>query len=76
MNRCTASTNMNETSSRSHAALMITITMRDDIPEVDESNKNTDNVAIAADNSNGKPASYRESSLVIVDLAVSDLLSC
>jgi kinesin family protein 5 len=31
MNRSTASTNMNETSSRSHAALMVTIVMRDDV---------------------------------------------
>ena len=66
---------MNETSSRSHAALMITITMRDD--DLDGKNDHNNNTDIAAsvtaggDNNDGKPVSYRESSLVIVDLAVS-----
>jgi hypothetical protein len=49
LNRKTASTNMNDTSSRSHAALIITIIMKEE--EI-----------------NGV-ISYRESTLVIVDLA-------
>ena len=54
---------------------MITITMRDDEVDVDPENNNknnTDTATVAADNSNGKPVNYRESSLVIVDLAVGD----
>ena len=56
-NRNTAETNMNATSSRSHAALMVSIM----VPEADK--KTTPRAG---------PQSYRESSLVLVDLAGSE----
>lgn len=62
-NRSTATTNANQTSSRSHAALIITVTMRDEVdPEIEQK----------ADAQSQANISYCESTLVIVDLAGSE----
>jgi len=74
MNRSTASTNMNETSSRSHAALMVTVVMRDD----DNGDVTAASSSSSSNNGGGDaaaPAHYRECSLVIVDLAGSERAS-
>lgn len=55
-NRNTATTNMNQTSSRSHAALIVTVIIRDE----------------ASKPQGGGHESYSESTLVIVDLAGSE----
>ena len=67
MNRYTASTNMNETSSRSHAALIVTIIMRDS-----DGQCATELSSINAAENTGGHLSYSESSLIIVDLAGSE----
>ena len=65
--RHTASTNMNETSSRSHAALIVTIIMRDN-----DGHCETEVFSTGAGEKEGGHLSYSESSLIIVDLAGSE----
>ena len=67
LNRHTASTNMNETSSRSHAALIVTIIMRDN-----DGHCETEVSSTGAAEKEGGHLSYSESSLIIVDLAGSE----
>ena len=67
LNRHTASTNMNETSSRSHAALIVTIIMRDN-----DGHCETEVSSTGAGEKEGGHLSYSESSLIIVDLAGSE----
>ena len=60
-NRATAETNMNATSSRSHAALMVSVLMPEDLPDLARTGKKG---AVAQ--------TFRESLLVLVDLAGSE----
>lgn len=76
LNRHTASTNMNETSSRSHAALIITTIMRDSDGDSGDGEAalsiSGGGSCCGAVDKEGKHLSYIESSLVIVDLAGSE----
>ena len=70
-NRNTAETNMNATSSRSHAALMVSVLMPEETSSSSSSNNNSSN---SSSNGGKKGVSvvYRESTLVLVDLAGSE----
>lgn len=68
-NRSTATTNMNETSSRSHAALLLTIVSREDGQDMGEETSLP--VRASHDRDDGGVL-YRESTLVLVDLAGSE----
>jgi kinesin family protein 5 len=72
-NRSTAATNMNETSSRSHAVLIVKVITSDVVAGTQESE---DGAAAAAVTTTGKSEQgYRESTLMLVDLAGSERAS-
>eukprot|EP01032_Pedospumella_encystans_P011910 gene11910-13815_t len=72
LNRATAATNMNETSSRSHAILMLKIITRD---ENNSSNSNTASEDAPIDQSSKGNTAFREATLMLVDLAGSERAS-
>ena len=67
-NRNTAETNMNATSSRSHAALMVSVLMPEETSSSSSSSNNNNN----SGEKKGATVVYRESTLVLVDLAGSE----
>jgi kinesin family member 5 len=75
--RATASTNMNETSSRSHAVLILKIILKDDVttaaigPPPPSSSSSSSSSSSGA-SGNVLPVSYKESMLMLVDLAGSE----
>eukprot|EP01032_Pedospumella_encystans_P011926 gene11926-13833_t len=72
LNRATAATNMNETSSRSHAILMLKIITRD---ENNSSSNNNSSEDTPVDQSSKGNTSFREATLMLVDLAGSERAS-
>jgi kinesin family protein 5 len=75
-NRATAETNMNATSSRSHAALMVSILMPEAAAVAAATAASGNGASASASSSSSKPApgaaTFRESLLVLVDLAGSE----
>jgi len=74
LNRCTASTNMNEFSSRSHAALMVEIIVKGDQTVVNSSAESTAEV-VSSDSPPPVGCMTMQSTLFLVDLAGSERAS-
>jgi len=74
LNRCTASTNMNEFSSRSHAALMVEIIVKGDQTVVNSSAESTAEV-VSTDSPPSVGCMTMQSTLFLVDLAGSERAS-
>ena len=72
LNRSTAATNMNETSSRSHAVLIVKVITPDVNTSVNNAQSQKEGAHTGAD---GAGVSHRESTLMLVDLAGSERAS-